>query len=50
MESPDPNNPGLIMGPGPEGCWDSERVSGPRVLRRQRWCVEDVVLRQGSIL
>lgn len=33
MESPDPQNPGLIMGPGPEGCWDSERVSGPRVLR-----------------
>jgi hypothetical protein len=20
------------MGPGPDGCWDSERVSGPRVL------------------
>jgi len=25
--------PGLLLGPGPEGSWDSERVSGPRVLR-----------------
>lgn len=25
--------PGLLLGPGPEGSWDSERVSGPRVVR-----------------
>ena len=25
--------PGLLLGPGPAGAWDSERVSGPRVLR-----------------
>lgn len=27
------NQPGLILGPGPEGWWDSERVSSPQVLR-----------------
>jgi len=25
--------PGLVLGPGPEGWWDSERVSGPQILR-----------------
>ncbi len=25
--------PGLVLGPGPEGWWDSERVSSPQVLR-----------------
>jgi len=25
--------PGLVFGPGPEGWWDSERVSGPQVIR-----------------
>ena len=24
---------GLVLGPGPQGAWDSERVSAPRVLR-----------------
>lgn len=28
-----PTGPGRIFGPGPEGWWDSERVSCPRVLR-----------------
>lgn len=28
-----PGGPGLILGPGPAGAWDSERVSCPRVLR-----------------
>lgn len=28
-----PEGPGKIFGPGPEGWWDSERVSCPRVLR-----------------
>lgn len=27
------NQPGLVLTPGPQGWWDSERVSGPRVLR-----------------
>lgn len=27
------NQPGLVLQPGPQGWWDSERVSGPRVLR-----------------
>lgn len=27
--------PGLILGPGPEGWWDSERPSGPKVLRER---------------
>jgi hypothetical protein len=27
------NQPGLVLTPGPEGCWDSERVSCPRVMR-----------------
>jgi predicted GH43/DUF377 family glycosyl hydrolase len=26
------SQPGLVMGPGPEGWWDSERVSSPQVL------------------
>jgi predicted GH43/DUF377 family glycosyl hydrolase len=26
-------NPGLVLGPGPEGWWDSERCSSPQVLR-----------------
>ena len=25
--------PGLVLAPGPEGWWDSERVSGPSVMR-----------------
>lgn len=25
-------NPGLLLGPGPAGAWDDDRVSGPRVL------------------
>jgi hypothetical protein len=29
------NQPGLVMGPGPEGWWDSERVSCPQVLREE---------------
>lgn len=33
MNLPDPAQPGLILGPGPAGWWDCERVSGPRVLR-----------------
>ena len=28
-----PSGPGLIFGPGPEGWWDSERVSCPKVMR-----------------
>jgi len=28
-----PGGPGLILGPGPEGSWDSERVSCPKVIR-----------------
>ena len=28
-----PDGPGRLFGPGPEGWWDSERVSCPRVLR-----------------
>lgn len=28
-----PGGPGLIFGPGPEGWWDSERVSCPKVMR-----------------
>lgn len=28
-----PSGPGLIFGPGPDGWWDSERVSCPKVLR-----------------
>lgn len=27
------SQPGLVLGPGPEGWWDSERVSSPQVLR-----------------
>jgi hypothetical protein len=27
------NQPGLVLTPGPEGWWDSERVSCPRVMR-----------------
>ncbi len=30
---PIPDGPGRIFGPGPQGWWDSERVSCPRVLR-----------------
>jgi hypothetical protein len=29
---PVPAEAGLLLGPGPAGAWDSERVSGPRVL------------------
>ncbi|MFL5281129.1 MAG: hypothetical protein ACJ8AW_09025 [Rhodopila sp.] len=28
------DQPGLILAPGPDGWWDSERISSPRVLRR----------------
>jgi len=27
------DQPGLVFGPGPEGWWDSERVSEPQILR-----------------
>jgi hypothetical protein len=27
------DQPGLVLGPGPEGSWDSERVSSPQVLK-----------------
>lgn len=33
MSKKQPGGPGLLFGPGPEGSWDSERVSCPRVLR-----------------
>ena len=33
MSTTAPAQPGLLFGPGPAGWWDSERVSGPRVLR-----------------
>lgn len=33
MTSPSAAAPGLLLGPGPAGSWDSERVSGPRVQR-----------------
>ncbi len=34
MTSPSaPSADGLLLGPGPAGSWDSERVSGPRVLQ-----------------
>jgi hypothetical protein len=32
-EKPLEGKPGLVLGPGPAGWWDSERVSCPRVLR-----------------
>lgn len=32
MEKSLPGGPGLLFGPGPQGSWDSERVSSPRVL------------------
>ncbi|MEA5559504.1 hypothetical protein [Nodularia spumigena] len=27
------NQPGLVLAPGTEGWWDSERVSSPQVIR-----------------
>lgn len=37
--SPPPRPPGLVLGPGPAGAWDSERVSCPKVIREPdgRW-------------
>ncbi len=32
MKSTQINQPGLVLTPGPEGWWDSERISSPRVL------------------
>jgi hypothetical protein len=32
MQTQPERQPGLLMGPGPDGWWDSERLSGPRVL------------------
>lgn len=39
MKENSARNPGLVMGPGPRGAWDDERVSGPCVVREAegRW-------------
>jgi predicted GH43/DUF377 family glycosyl hydrolase len=33
IQTTEMNQPGLVLTPGPEGWWDSERVSCPRVIR-----------------
>ena len=32
MKSTQINQPGLLLTPGPEDWWDSERISSPRVV------------------